>query len=120
VKELHSTAAGVIFLHGYKAQPVNAGGRRYAFELTPTDHELKHFFFHAQTETEKKRYVRVQRASMSKRKAVVFLVQCPRKCTNFQESKLKLSAPNYYNYLEERGGGCECLFRDQVREREID
>ncbi len=85
MKELHSTAAGVIFLHGYKAQPVNAGGRRYAFELTPTDHELKHFFFHAQTETEKKRYVRVQRASMSKRKAVVFLVQCPRKCTNFQD-----------------------------------
>ena len=47
--------SGVIFLHGYKAQPVNAGGRRYAFELIPTDHELKHFFFHAQTETEKKR-----------------------------------------------------------------
>jgi hypothetical protein len=48
---------GVIFLHGYKAQPVSAGGRRHAFELIPTDQELKHFFFHAQTETEKKRCV---------------------------------------------------------------
>jgi hypothetical protein len=50
-------APGVIFLHGYKAQPVSAGGRRHAFELIPTDQELKHFFFHAQTETEKKRCV---------------------------------------------------------------
>jgi hypothetical protein len=56
-QELESAAAGVIFLHGYKAQSGNIGGKRHAFEMIPTDHNLKHFYFHAQTETEKKRWL---------------------------------------------------------------
>ena len=46
---------GEIFLHGYKAQSGNIGGKRHAFEMIPTDHNLNHFYFHAQTEPEKKR-----------------------------------------------------------------
>ena len=47
--------SGVIFLHGYKAQSGNIGWKRNLFEMIPTDQNLNHFYFHAQTETEKKR-----------------------------------------------------------------
>jgi len=56
-QDLESASSGVIFLHGYKAQSGNIGGKRHAFEMIPTDHNLKHFYFHAQTETEKKRWL---------------------------------------------------------------
>ena len=46
---------GVIYLHGYRAQPSSIGGRRHAWEMIPTEQNMKHFYFHAQTETEKKR-----------------------------------------------------------------
>ena len=47
----------MIFLHGYKAQQSNVLGRRHAWEMMPasSDSNVRHFFFHAQTETEKKR-----------------------------------------------------------------
>jgi len=54
-QDQESPSTGVIFLHGYKAQSGNIVGKRHAFEMIPTDHNLKHFYFHAQTETEKKR-----------------------------------------------------------------
>ena len=49
--------SGVIFLQGYKAQQSSVLGRRHAWEMVPTssDSSVRHFFFHAQTETEKKR-----------------------------------------------------------------
>ena len=56
IQLIHMNILGVIFLHGYKAQSGNIGGKRHAFEMIPTDHNLKHFYFHAQTETEKKRW----------------------------------------------------------------
>merc|ERR1719250_488734 len=56
-QDMESSSTGVIFLHGYKAQSGNIGGKRHAFEMIPTDHNLKHFYFHAQTETEKKRWL---------------------------------------------------------------
>ena len=40
-------------MHGYKAQSGNIG--RHAFEMIATDHNLNHFYFHAQTEPEQKR-----------------------------------------------------------------
>ena len=42
-------------MHGYKAQSGNIGRKRHAFEIIPTDHNLNHFYFHAQTEPGKKR-----------------------------------------------------------------
>jgi len=50
-------ATGVIFLHGYKTQSASFSGTRHGFEMIPTDPSLKHFYFHAQTETEKKRWL---------------------------------------------------------------
>ena len=56
---LHHTLSlpGVIFLQGYKAQQSSVAGRRHAWEMLPSsaDSSVRHFFFHAQTETEKKR-----------------------------------------------------------------
>ena len=46
----------MIFLHGYKAQPSSIAGRRFSWEMLPTEPNMKHFYFHAQTETEKKRF----------------------------------------------------------------
>ena len=53
----------MIYLHGYRAQPSSIAGRRHAWEMAPShgpdtgtgDTNLRHFYFHAQTETEKKR-----------------------------------------------------------------
>lgn len=56
-QDLESSTTGVIFLHGYKAQSGNIGGKRHSFEMIPTDQNLNHFYFHAQTETEKKRWL---------------------------------------------------------------
>ena len=56
----------MIYLHGYRAQPSSIAGRRHAWEMAPShgpdtgtglgDTNLRHFYFHAQTETEKKRW----------------------------------------------------------------
>lgn len=53
-----SLSPGVIFLQGYKAQQSSVAGRRHAWEMMPSspDSTVRHFFFHAQTETEKKRW----------------------------------------------------------------
>jgi len=52
-----SSARGVIFLHGYRAQSGSVAGKRHSFEMVPSDPQLRHFYFFAQTETEKKRWL---------------------------------------------------------------
>jgi len=58
--EPDASATGVIFLQGYKAQQSSVVGRRHAWQMTPSASDssnVRTFFFHAQTETEKKRWL---------------------------------------------------------------
>ena len=52
-----SSCAGVIHLHGYRVQSNSIGGQKFAFELQPPDPKMKNFFFHAESDYDKKRLV---------------------------------------------------------------
>lgn len=52
-----SNTSGVIYLHGYKAQTCAMVGKKNTFELVPPNSKLKHFWFMADSEADKKRCV---------------------------------------------------------------
>lgn len=47
--------AGVACLHGYRVQQTVSGSKKHAFEIVPADPSQKYFYFHTESDMDRKR-----------------------------------------------------------------
>lgn len=49
----------MVCLHGYKVATLQttAAGKKYSFEVIPPETKLRHYYFYADSDMEKKRYL---------------------------------------------------------------
>ncbi|XP_044253197.1 uncharacterized protein LOC123004146 [Tribolium madens] len=50
-------AFGVAYLQGYRVQQSITGNKKHAFEIIPPDPSKKHFYFHTESEADRKRWI---------------------------------------------------------------
>ncbi|CAG9864745.1 unnamed protein product [Phyllotreta striolata] len=60
------SAFGVAYLHGYRVQQYLSGTKKYAFEIAPADSTKKHYYFHADSDADKKRWIAALEYSIDK------------------------------------------------------
>lgn len=46
---------GVAYLHGYRVQQTLSGSKKHAFEIIPPDPSKKHYYFHTESDADRKR-----------------------------------------------------------------
>lgn len=49
---------GVACLHGYRVQQSVSGSKKHAFEVIPPDPNKKYYYFHTESEADRKRLVK--------------------------------------------------------------
>ncbi|CAH0564678.1 unnamed protein product [Brassicogethes aeneus] len=51
------SAFGVAYLHGYRVQQSISGNKKHAFEILPPDPDKKHYYFHTESDADRKRWI---------------------------------------------------------------
>ncbi|KAG5899753.1 hypothetical protein JTB14_006091 [Gonioctena quinquepunctata] len=60
------SAFGAAYLHGYRVQQYLSGTKKHAFEIIPPDPSKKHYYFHTDSDADRKRWIAAMEYSIDK------------------------------------------------------